>query len=100
MMQQTFLKEIGDNLDYSKLKFNGADYDPGRDNRRLGPQLQRVKDFMSDGNWWSLEEIARGTNDPVTSVSAQLRHLRKKRFGGFTVERKHEGGGFYRYRVL
>ena len=29
-----------------------------------------------------------------------MRHLRKPRFGGHTIEREHLGGGLYRYKLI
>lgn len=80
--------------------FNGADYVPARDNPRLTKQIERVYHTMLDGQWRTLDGIAVTTGDPPASVSAQLRHLRKRRFGGHTVERRHLGGGLYEYRLL
>lgn len=83
-------------------KFDGADYDHSRDAPRLSAQLQRVYDLMEDGHWRTLAEISSATNDPPASVSAQLRHLRKERFGGHTVDRRHRGDkadGLYEYRL-
>jgi hypothetical protein len=80
-------------------RFDGADYDAQRDWTRLTTQLGRVHECMSDGRWRSLDDIARATGDPQASISAQLRNLRKKRFGGHTVEKKHIKGGHFVYRV-
>jgi len=55
---------------------------------------------MKDGTWRTLAEISETTGDPPASVSAQLRHLRKPRFGGYTVDRRHMGGGLYQYRLV
>tara|TARA_R110002020_G_scaffold141195_5_gene312843 strand:- start:120 stop:398 length:279 start_codon:yes stop_codon:yes gene_type:complete len=82
------------------MKFNGNDYDHKRDSERLTNQYQRVFFLMQDGDWRSLRNIADSTGDPESSVSAQLRHMRKERFGNHTVEKKHEGEGLYLYRVL
>lgn len=81
------------------MRFNGDDYDPERDNPRLIPQYERVRDLMLDGKWRTLGAIALETGDPTPSISAQLRHLRKKRFGGFTVDKRYVGGGLYEYHV-
>lgn len=80
-------------------RFNGPEYVPDRDNARLDSQLDRVRRLMLDGQWRTLQEIADRTGDPAASVSAQLRHLRKERFGSFVVDRRHVGGGLYEYRV-
>lgn len=55
---------------------------------------------MKDGYWRTLGWIADSTGDPEASISAQLRHLRKPRFGGHTVEREHLGNGLYQYRLV
>lgn len=81
-------------------RFNGSDYDPARDDVRLTGQLLRVWNVMASGAWRTLDEISRLTGDPAASVSAQLRHLRKPRFGGHQVEKNHLGSGLYQYRVI
>lgn len=87
-------------LTHETARFNGADYDPERDNIRLTSQLGRVFALMRDGVERSLEEIALATGDPVTSISAQLRHLRKPRFGEHLVTKRHLGRGFYKYKLI
>ena len=88
---------------HTEPEFDGADYDPATDKDRLENQLGRVYDCMKESAWRTLEEIHQRTHDPVASISAQLRHLRKKRFGSYHVERRHRGDpshGLYEYRVL
>lgn len=82
------------------MRFNGADYKPERDNARLTGQILRVFDVVNDNNWYTLKQISEKTGDPEASVSAQLRHLRKPRFGGYVVEREYINNGLYKYRVL
>lgn len=82
------------------MKFNGSDYDHTRDSARLTSQMFRVRGLMRDGQWRGLDEISRLTGDPPASVSAQLRHLRKPRFGGHVVLKRHEGRGYFKYRLL
>jgi len=84
-------------------RFDGATYSPQFDDVRLTNQLGRVYSFMRDGNWRTLNEIAHNTGDPQASISAQLRHLRKQRFGSHIVEKRNRGErtvGLYEYRVL
>lgn len=83
----------------SAQRFAGSDYQPMRDDVRLTGQLLRVWELMRHGAWLSLTQIASRTGDPEASVSAQLRHLRKPRFGANTVEKVYVGNGLYRYRV-
>lgn len=80
--------------------FDGEDYTPARDEARLTGQLARIWTLMRDGCWRTLPAIASATDDPPASVSAQLRHLRKPRFGGHTVERRYVDHGLYEYRVI
>jgi len=80
--------------------FNGADYVPERDWERLTTQIGRVFTCMKDERWRTLREIADATHDPEASVSAQLRHLRKVRFGSHTVNRKYLKRGLYSYQVI
>jgi hypothetical protein len=80
-------------------RFDGADYVPSRDDVRLTGQLERVFNLIADGKWRTLRQIAEGTGDPEASVSAQLRHLRKPRFGSHTVNRRHLERGLYEYQL-
>jgi len=80
-------------------RFSGSDYDDARDRDRLRGQILRVFDAMQSGLWFSLDALSKTTGDPPASVSAQLRHLRKERFGAHTVEKKHLGEGMYVYRL-
>ena len=84
-------------------RFNGADYKPQYDDARLTGQLKRVWNCMIDGRWRTLREIADVTGDPESSISAQLRHLRKQRFGAHTVLKRNRGDrqhGLYEYVLL
>lgn len=83
--------------------FNGPDYQHSLDHARLTKQHDRIKAAMLDERWRTLDEIAAATGDPAASISAQLRHLRKPRFGSHTVEKRRRGDpalGLYEYRVL
>ena len=44
-------------------------------------------------------QIRFGKYDPLPSISAQLRHLRKDRFGSHVIDRKYIGDGLYKYRM-
>ena len=87
-------------LNFEKLRFDGEDYAPTRDNVRLGNQILRVFNSMKDGEFRTLSEIEKITGDPQASISAQLRHLRKKRFGGHTVYRNYISDGLYKYKLV
>ena len=81
------------------LRFDGPAYDPARDQVRLSGQIERVFNLMSDGEWRTVPEIAKITRDPEASVSAQLRNLRKARFGSHTVNRRHVLNGLFEYSL-
>lgn len=83
----------------SSTPFNGADYVPERDDARLNKQLLRVKRAIADGQWKTLRMLEEETGDPQPSISAQLRHLRKARFGSHIIERRYVSNGLYEYRL-
>lgn len=82
----------------TELHFEGPD-DPGKTVRLMAQQI-RILDLMRDGAWRTLQEIADVTGDPTPSISAQLRHLRKRKFGSHVVEKRHVGNGLYQYRIV
>jgi hypothetical protein len=82
------------------LRFDGDDYSPPRDDARLSSQYQRIYDLMKDGNWRTLGVIEDVTGDPPASISAQLRHMRKPRFGGHKIEKRYVFEGLYEYRLI
>ena len=73
------------------IKFDGSDYEHEHDFVRLSGQIQRVYDAIKDGDWYTLDEINKITGDPHASISAQLRNLRKKRFGSYSIEKRYKG---------
>ena len=91
-------------LDYRHTIFDGPrpffdgpqEGEPGRTNRLSG-QLKDIFELMRDGKRRTLDDISRATGHPPTSISAQLRHLRKKRFGAWAVSKEHLGNGLYHY---
>lgn len=85
---------------YPSTNFNGSDYQPARDDVRLTKQFMRVFDFMKDGFPRTLASIARVTGDPEASISAQLRHMRKPRFGGHKVNKQYYKEGLYFYTLI
>ncbi len=84
-------------------EFDGATYAHVHDHARLTGQLARIWGVMGDAHWRTLDEIAAVTGDPPASISAQLRHLRKPRFGEHVVQRRSRGErshGLYEYRLI
>lgn len=58
--------------------------------RGLGKQLQRVKEYLSDEKWHTVEAIMRDLSIGVSSADKQPRNLRMKKFGGHTVEMRRK----------
>jgi hypothetical protein len=82
--------------------FDGPVYEPKHDKVRLDRQHERIRELMRDRQWRTLNEIADATDDPAASISAQLRHLRKYRFGSWTVDKRRRGNeslGLWEYRL-
>lgn len=77
----------------------GVDIVTRRDSPRLQNQMVAIKSILIRGGWHTLQELEKMTGFPQASISAQLRHLRKKRFGGHIIDRRHLGGGLYEYRL-
>jgi hypothetical protein len=72
-----------------------------KDVPRLNLQRERIRVLMLDGQFRTLKEISAATGDPEASVSAQLRHLTKKQYGGYTKNRIHKDGtGTWYYQIL
>jgi hypothetical protein len=85
--------------------FNGSDYQPSLDQNRLSGQYYRIFDLMQDQQWRTLAAIHLATGDPESSISAQLRHMRKTKFGCHTVnkrrvEGKKESCGLFEYQLI
>ena len=80
-------------------RFGGQTFEPERDGSRLQAQLRRVFHLMQDGQWRTLRQISAITGDPETSVSARLRDLRKRKFGGYAVRRRYMERGLFAYRL-
>jgi DNA-binding CsgD family transcriptional regulator len=89
------------NISISKTsRFNGADYKHDRDSARLTNQYNDIFNLMADGEFRSLSKIAALTGHHESSISAQLRHMRKERFGSHTVNKKHKGKGLFEYQLI
>ena len=83
-----------------EMIFDGHDYVHSRDSKRLGTQLEQIRDFMEGKDYLTLQEISESTGHPHASVSAQLRNLRKDRFGSRVIDRKHISNGLYSYKLM
>jgi DNA-binding Lrp family transcriptional regulator len=87
------------------MTFGGVTYDPKQDAQRLGTALDRVVEYMADGEWRTLPQIARACGCSEAGASARLRDLRKPqiaaRYGVRAVhsKRKFHGAGLWHYCV-
>ena len=88
------------------LSFDGNCYDKEHDQKRLTGQLLKVyecmKNTINNNRWYTLAEIEYMTGAPAASASAQLRNLRKDRFGGHTINKRPRGdrsGGLFEYSM-
>lgn len=89
-------------MDLFNQDFDGSDYTREFDQKRLTGQIRRIYDVMKDGQWRTLREIETRTEDPQSSISAQLRNLRKERFGAHVINRRGRGEpnqGLFEYQL-
>lgn len=78
----------------------GPAYSEEQDRERLRKQHERIRVLMLDGQWRTLSEIADFLEYPESSISAQLRHLRKEQFGNYVVDKRRRGNtGLWEYHV-
>lgn len=80
----------------------GPAFDSTLDKGRVMEQLATIRTLMLDGQPRTLGQIEQVTGYPQASISAQLRHLRKKRFGSYLVTKRRVGGvktGLWEYSV-
>lgn len=82
--------------------FDGSDVVAELDEVRLTGQLKSIFTLMKDGKFRTLAEIEGSTGIGQASASAQLRNLRKERFGNFTVNKRRKGDpgdGLFEYQL-
>ncbi len=88
--------------DWLKIARYEGPVDPKIDFDRLQTQTAVIRYLMIDGVWRTLDEIEKITGYPQASISAQLRHLEKPRFGGHikNKRRRYEDKGVWEYQIL
>jgi hypothetical protein len=95
----------------SAASFAGAGYDPQFDHSRLALQVERVRVFMLRVEWQTLREIKTALEAahapcvfPESSISAQLRNLKKPPYS-YRLEKRRRAGvrgpgaGIWEYRL-
>jgi hypothetical protein len=68
--------------------FDGFHYEPNKDKARLTKQIKKIYDVISSAKCWvTVDEINAHFVSPMpeNSIQAQLRNLRKEKFGGHNV---------------
>ncbi len=88
---------------FNQPEFSGSDYSAMVDKKRLTGQIKRIYALMVDGGWRTLREIETSTGDPQSSISAQLRNLRKIKFGSHVINKRRRGdrtNGLFEYKLL
>lgn len=77
---------------------DGETFSRDRDLDRLDSAMGRIYSRMKDRNWYTLAELASAGECSEASASARIRDLRKKKFGGFYVDKANCGDGLWKYR--
>jgi hypothetical protein len=92
--------------------FRGAGYDPQFDRTRLSLQIERIRSYMLGVEWRTLREIKAALEDiyapavfPESSISAQLRNLKKPGYSYWLLRRRRvgvrgPGAGIFEYRLV
>ena len=87
----------------------GPAYNPDIDGARLRTKQEKVRDYMlgSNARFQTLDDIRSALEAkfrerfPTPSLSAFLRHLKKKQFGSHGLEKRRRGRfGLWEYRLL
>lgn len=87
-------------LEKPRATFDGAHYNVELDHERLTKQLNNVEAFMKDYKWHSVQEVAGSLHIPENSASAQIRNLRKLKYGAFLVDAvRIQPEGLFMYRM-
>lgn len=85
------------------LTFDGYAYVEILDQKRLSTQYFRIFNLMKDKKWRTLSEIEDELGYPQASISAQLRHMKKKRNNSNTVNKRRRGeakNGLFEYCLI
>jgi len=85
-----------------RVHFDGPSYEAQYDQVRLMGQIKDIYEYMKNGHWRTLGEIEAATGYPQASISAQLRHLRKDKFGAHQTHKRRKGplkSGLWEYSL-
>lgn len=85
------------------VHFDGRTYRPEHDQARLKSIYMRVHELMLDGNWWTRRGMEKALGLTWAQIGPRLRDQRKRRFGGYEVDRERINNpedGEFRYRLV
>jgi hypothetical protein len=88
---------------FNWVHYNGESYEAKYDQKRLQNQTREIFNLMKDEKWRTLRQIEVSVKFPQSSISAQLRHLRKPRFGNHIVNKRFVGEretGLWEYQLI
>ena len=81
-------------------KFDGRHFDAEKDQVRLTAQMKGVYETLKSRAWMTVSEIESETGYPQPSISAQLRNMRKEKFGALDVRGRYRAGTrIFEYRI-
>lgn len=86
-------------LDFTQARFGGSDYDVNRDLARMVGAMGRVYKTMAScpERWFTLQDIARISGVPQSSVGSYLCYLRRDFH--YRVPKRHVKDGLFEYRL-
>ena len=67
---------------------------------KLTGQRLRIYDALTAGEWLTLPELEARTGDSQSSISAQMRHLKRPENGGYPIKKRRRGNdasGYFEY---
>jgi len=93
-----------------EMNFDGPAYEAEKDYERLSGQIRVVLEVLKQSSlsarWLTVEQIRRrcllehDEQFPEPSISAQIRNLRKSRFGSWNISgRYRKGVRIYEYKI-
>lgn len=102
---RSVIEEAKEVLGASAIRFAGSSYIPKYDQVRLTKKLLMVFDLMRDQKYRTINEIYDELDHQVahTTISANLRHLKKEEFGSHTMNKRRRGddrSGVYEYQII
>ena len=82
-------------------RFDGWHFDAKKDQERLTKQMRGIYKVLKEAKvWLTVSEIEEETGYAQPSISAQLRNMRKEKFGSLDVRgRYREGTRIFEYKL-